>query len=349
MASIWIDLDNAPHVLLFEPLIAELQARGHDTLVTARDYGFTVEMLDQKGIDYDRVGRHSGKNPVRKVLGLAGRVAALMRWARGRKIDVAVSHGSRGIVVASSLLRIPSLTMYDYEFVSTGIFRLSSRILLPELLSDEAVSNLGVARDRVNRYPGLKEEVYLGSFTPDPSIKVDLNIPDDKVVVVVRPPATEAHYHQEISDRMLDAVLELLLKLDNVVGVIVPRTQAQATTLLRTVKNAVNIRLLTSAVNGLNLMWNADLVVGAGGTMNREAALLGVPVYSAFMSKAGEIDKALSRQGKITFLRDTDAVANIRFEKRPRNDFAKEAAGRQRRSREVICYVCDEILSTARS
>ncbi|MEE9270925.1 MAG: DUF354 domain-containing protein [Candidatus Krumholzibacteria bacterium] len=349
MASIWIDLDNSPHVLLFEPLIAELQARGHETVVTARDYGFTFEMLDQKGIPYDPVGWHPGRNIVRKVVGLASRVGALMRWARGRHIDVTVSHGSRGLVLASSLLRIPCLTMYDYEFVATGIYRLSSKILLPDILSDDAVSNLGGARCRVTRYPGLKEEVYLGSFAPDPSIKDTLDIPDNKVVVVVRPPATEAHYHSEVSDRMFDAVLDRLRTSDNVVGVIVPRTQVQAQLLAGSIRDSNSIRLLTSPVNGPNLIWHADLVVGAGGTMNREAALLGVPVYSAFMSRPGEVDQAFARQGKMTFLQDREAVANIRLEKRHKGDYAEEAAARQRRSRKIIEFVCDEILSMVKS
>jgi predicted glycosyltransferase len=349
MATIWIDLDNAPHVLLFEPLIAELQARRHETIVTARDYGYTFEMLDRKGIPYDSVGRHPGKNIVRKVLGLASRVSALVRWARGRQIDVAVSHGSRGLVLASALQGIPCVTMYDYEFVATRVYRFSSKILLPEVLSDDATSNLGVARRRVIRYPGLKEEVYLGSFAPDPSITDTLDIPNNKVVVVVRPPATEAHYHSEVSESMFEAVLERLCTSDNVVGVIVPRTQVQARSIAGSVRDSDNIRLLTHPVNGPNLIWHADLVVGAGGTMNREAALLGVPVYSAFMSRPGEIDLAFAKQGKMTFLQDRDAVADMRFEKRPKGNYAEEAAARQRRSRKVIDFVCDEILSTVKS
>jgi predicted glycosyltransferase len=349
MHTVWIDLDNAPHVPFFAPLIDELEKRGYETLVTVRDYGYTCALADQHGIPYTRIGRHAGKNLLLKVGGTLSRVGGLIRWARGRQIDAAISHGSRSLVIACAFLRIPSVTMYDYEFVSTSILnKLSSRVLLPDILPDSLTNKIGLQNDRVAKYPGLKEEVYLGDFKPDRSILADLDVSEEDIVVVVRPPATAAHYHNPLSERIVQTLLDRISASEKVVGVVTPRTAQQAESISKNLKNPGNFRVLTKPVNGLNLIAHSDLVVGGGGTMNREAALLGVPVYSVFTGKIGTIDRALAERGKLVLVRTLEDVDRVVFAKRDRVDYASQMEERKTRSAELAGFICDEVQKVIR-
>jgi predicted glycosyltransferase len=350
MRTVWVDLDNAPHVPFFKPLILGLQKRGHRVLVTVRDYGYTRDLMEKTGIPYVLIGRHSGKKIYRKVFGILWRVVSLIRWSAGRKIDVGVSHGSRAIVLACAVRRTPCVTMYDYEFVSTSVYhKLSSKVLVPSILPAELLKSKGLEEKRLTQYPGLKEEIYLGEFTPDPSILTSLRIDPSQVIAVFRPPATVAHYHDPLSEEITQALFDRMSDLENVVGVVTPRTASQAESIRRSLKNPSNFRILDKPVNGLNLMAHADLVVGGGGTMNREAALLGVPVYSVFTAKVGTIDRTLSEAGKLTFVRTLADIDRVKFVKRERPDYAARVEGWRRRSEELIEFVCNEIVATARS
>lgn len=350
MSTIWIDLDNAPHVPFFTPIVHNLKNAGHATLVTVRDYGYTRELIERQPIDYDLVGKHPGRNTLFKIVGTVGRVASLVRWAQGRHIDAAVSHGSRALVLACQALGIPCVTMYDYEFVSTTIFnRFSNRILLPDLLPDNLLRTLGLDPKRVVKYPGFKEEVYLGTFSPDSSILERLGVAEEDTVVVIRPPATRAHYHNPLSEEIMQQVFQRIAVEPHTTGVVVPRTAAQAEALVQSLSPYSNFTVLTEPVDGLNLIWHADLVVGGGGTMNREAAMLGVPVYSVFTGRVGALDRALSDQGRLTLIRSVPDVARLSFQKRSRADAARRATDWQTRSRELVHFIAREITGVAGS
>jgi predicted glycosyltransferase len=346
MSTIWIDLDNAPHVPFFKPLIRHFETQGHDVLVTVRDYGFTQNLARQHGIEHTLIGRHSGRSKVKKVFGLLGRVNALASWARGRSIDVAVSHGSRSLVLASRFVGVPCVTLYDYEFVHTSIFnKLSRRVLLPDWLPDDLVGSMGLDANRVRKYPGLKEEVYLGDFEPDATLLGRLGVDPANVVVVLRPPATAAHYHNPMSERILDHLIDRVSESGNVTAIVAPRTKAQGEELARAFKNPARFHVLKEPVDGLNLIAQADLVVGGGGTMNREAAMLGVPVYSVFMGKIGAIDRQLSEQGKLHMLRTVADAEHVVFKKRSRVDASDQQSTRKTRSDALIQFITDEILN----
>jgi predicted glycosyltransferase len=350
MRTIWVDLDNAPHVPFFKPLIAGLHERGHRVMVTVRDYGYTRDLMDETGIAYDLIGRHSGRNIARKVLGILGRSASLAGWARGKKIDVGVSHGSRALVLTCAALRIPCVTMYDYEFVSTSVFnRLSSKVLLPDILSPDLLETMGVARGRLVQYPGFKEEVYLGGFALDPSILERIDAHPADVIAVIRPPATAAHYHDPLSEEITRALYDRISAMTNVVGVITPRTEVQADAIRPLLETPANFRVLEKPVNGLSLIAHSDLVVGGGGTMNREAALLGIPVYSVFTGRVGAIDRRLSEEGRLTLVRTIEDVSLVKFVKRDRSDYARRVEGWKKRSAELVEFICAEIVKTAKS
>lgn len=309
---IWIDIDNSPHVLFFGPIVKRLRESGHQVVITARACAQTHGLLNLHQISFNPIGKHYGRGLLPKIIGLGIRSLQLMHFASGRHIDIAVSHGSRALVWTSYLMRIPCLTLYDYEYVHTGIFNtFSTKVLLPQLIPNEVLDSIGLKAPKVSRYPGLKEELYLGNFHPDPEIYNLLGIDRDKVLVTLRPPATAAHYHNPLSEVLFEAALKHVLSQKDVVAVVLPRTEEQKSELLRSCSSYNGLLVPQKPLDGLNLLWHSDLVISGGGTMNREAALLGVPVFSVFSGKRGAVDQTLVRQGKLHFLRSVEDVHRI--------------------------------------
>ena len=331
--AIWIDLDNSPHVPLFAPIIRHFRENSVDVVLTARDHSQTVELLDLAGFSgtYTIIGRHYGKSRVEKVRGLLVRSKQLVSHINeeGKHIAVAVSHGSRSMVLAARWLKVPVLTMYDYEFTETGIFnRFSARVLVPDAIPDIVLDEIGLPKNKRVKYPGLKEEVYLSRFKPESDFRTSFLAEHDradsasKVLVTLRPPATTANYHSDKSEVLFDDLLHLLLNTEHVLTVIVPRTHDQTAAIAERIANVADAGrrciLLDSAVDALRLTYASDLLISGGGTMNREAALLGVPVYSIFAGRQGALDRRMEDEGKITFIRDARDLSKIRLERRDR-------------------------------
>jgi len=318
---IWIDLDNTPHVPFFLPIIRELQAEGHSVIVTARDAFGVRGLLEYHGLQCRIVGRHYGANKVMKVAGTVWRSIQLFPIVLLTRPQIAMSHGSRSMELLSSLLRIPSMLLFDYEHA----VRLP--MLKPALgVTPEAVNHAGLSKGfkyGVRTYSGLKEDVYALTFRPDPSILGQLGVSSDEILVTVRPPATEAHYHNAEAEGLFEEVVRYLGEIDNVRMVILPRTATtQGDFIRRTWPRWCETRKIIvpqSAVDGLNLVWFSDLVVSGGGTMNREAAALGVPVYSIFRGKLGAVDRDLAREGRLVLIETLEDIrSKVHLAKRAR-------------------------------
>jgi predicted glycosyltransferase len=329
--TIWIDVDNSPHVPLFAPIIRHYRGRGVGVVITARDHSQTIELLDLHGCGgtYTVIGSHYGKSKINKIRGLLVRAKQLVSHIKqqGRPIAVAVSHGSRSMVLATKWLKIPVITMYDYEYTETGIFnRFSDLVLVPDGIPNQMLDEIGLPAAKRRKYQGIKEELYAKDFLPDPDIRSRLlkqnRVPESSILVVLRPPAVSANYHFKKSEVLLDDVLHFLLNARNVFTVIVPRTAEQAKVLRRSIANVPESTgrsmILEEAVDGLQLAFASDLLISGGGTMNREAALLGVPVYSIFAGRQGALDRQMEAEGSIIFIRDAHDLAKIRLTHRDR-------------------------------
>lgn len=356
MPAIWIDLDNSPHVPLFAPIVRHYRDLGIDVILTSRDHSQTTELLDLQGFagTYNVLGEHPGTGIFAKVFGTLGRARSLAAHVRSRRMDiaVAVSHGSRSMVLAARRLRIPVLTMFDYEYTETRIFnRFSDKVLVPDGIPDEVLDEIGLPTRKRVKYPGLKEELYVRSFAPTRDLRGELisqavGDPAAVVLVVVRPPASTANYHSPKTDELFSALIRMLLNTDRVFTVIVPRTAQQSRSIGRLVSEvnpAANYVIQGAAVDGLELAAAADLVISGGGTMNREAALLGVPVYSIFAGRQGALDRQMEADGRIKFIRDVGDLAKIRLERR---DARKPNTLTDRVERFVIGQI-DEFLNAA--
>ena len=298
---VWIDLTNSPHVLVMRPLIERLRAAGHEVRVTARDYAQTLALCERLGIAHTPVGRHRGERLTAKAVGLASRSLALVRWARGDglRFDIALGHGSNDVTVAAALLGVPSATMFDYEWAAVQHSincRLARAVVVPDAIPPERLARYG-ARGKLRRYAGLKEEYYLADFEPDPGVLEQLQLDRARPIVVVRTPPEVSLYHRFRSEGFA-SVLERLRRAaaeEGVQPVVLPRVDAQREELER----VPGFLVPRAAVDAQSLIAHADLVISAGGTMNREAVALGVPVYSTFEGRLGALDERLIAEGRL--------------------------------------------------
>ena len=305
---IWIDLDNTPHVPFFEPIIRELSARGYRVVVTARDAFQVCDLADQKKIPYTKIGRHHGKNPALKVAGLFWRAAQLAPVLLKERPVLAVSHGSRAQLIICNLFRTPSVLLADYEHAQHLPGMTPRWEMVPEVIPD---TGLYCPPHRIRKYPGIKEDVYVAGLQPDPALLTELGLDRDSIVATVRPPATEAHYHNPESERLFSRFMERATAQADIRIVLLPRNQRQADTLKATAPHWFakgRVVIPGKAVDGLNLLWHSDLVVSGGGTMNREAAALGIPVYSIFRGPTGAVDRALREQGRLVLVESVEDV-----------------------------------------
>jgi uncharacterized protein len=317
---VWIDLTNSPHVLVMRPVIERLRREGHDVSVTARDFAQTLQLCERFGIEHTAIGRHRGGRLAAKAAGLASRTAALVRWARGAgPFDLALGHGSNDVTVAAALLRIPSSTMFDYEWATVQHnvnCRLAAAVVVPEAIPPQRLRRYGAGR-KLRRFEGLKEEYYLADFEPDPGVPAALGIDASRPLVVVRTPPELALYHRFSSD-VFSAVLERLAEAarhEGVQVVVLPRVEAQRAALAGTPGFVVP----DGAVDAQSLIAAAALVISAGGTMNREAVALGTPVYTTFQGRLGGVDERLIAEGR---LRPLEQAARLEIPAAP-------AAGRR--------------------
>jgi uncharacterized protein len=324
---VWFDCTAAAHPLVLRPLIERFEARGDEVFVTAREYGQTIGILERLGIPYTAVGEHGGASRLGKARALAGRSGRLARlvWKRGP--ELAIGHGSVDLAVVSALFRIRSAQMQDYEFGGLQrqlAFRAAKRVLVPETIPVERMAKLGVEGEKLCRYPGLKEEYYLADFEPDPAVLDELGLDREKVLVVVRPPPETSEYHAP--NDVYAAAVRRLADSPEAQAVIIPRTEQQGAA--ARALGAANLIVPERAIDAQSLIAHADLVVSAGGTMNREAVALGTPVFTTFSGRMGGVDEALIAAGRLRVL-DDPAALRLRKREAP-------AGGRERRDPGIL-------------
>ena len=296
------------HPVVLRPVITRLRDRGHEVQITARDYAQTLGLLDRFGLDYIAVGRHAGASRPRKVLALAQRTTKLYRWARRESFDLAVAHGSNDLALAAAMAGIPAVNMFDYEFAIQQHHigcRLAQRVITPDAIPRSRLARFGATGEKLLQYPGLKEEYYLSDFEPDSGILARLGVDENRVVVVVRPPPDVSLYHRK-SNPLFPSVLDYLGHRDDVQAVVLPRTDAQRRH-VRTL-GLPSVVITEGAVDAQSLIAASDLVVSAGGSMNREAVALGVPVYTTYGGRLGGVDESLIKSGRLRPLTDARAL-----------------------------------------
>lgn len=341
---IWIDLGNSPHVPFFLALSRELASGGAEILWTARDYAQTVPLALAAGLSPVVIGEHGGGSVGRKGMRFLGRAIGLVRWARRRKIDILLSHNSQEPLVVARMLGLQAINMMDYEHHPANhlSFRMAHKVFVPESFPDIALKRFGITEDKVWKYPGIKEDVYLSDFAPDnefPRKLAEIGIATEDVLAVVRPHAPEALYHRNFENRLLDRAIERLALRPDVKIILLPRKTYQGEDLKRRHPQA-NVIIPPSVLDGANLIAAADLVISGGGTMVREAAALGVPAYSIFVGEPAAVDTYLMSEGRLKRLSSEEDLESIRPVKR-----RAQAEGRNSQLRKLMA---ERILSFAK-
>jgi uncharacterized protein len=305
---VWVDMSGPAHVLVLRPIIERLRAAGHDVAVTAREYTQTLELLELHGIEHATIGRHGGASRAQKLARLVQRTIGMRRFGARAGFDLAIAHGSNDLALASRWLGIPEANMHDYEWAVAQHHvgcRLATRVIFPEAVPPERLSRFGVGPEKLFRYPGIKEEYYLSDFEPDPEALDRLGVDPTRAAVVLRPPPDVSLYHRK-SNPLFPQVLDRLGNDEDVHAVVLPRTPAQRD-YVRSL-GLPSVILVEHAVEAQSLVALADLVVSAGGTMNREAVALGTPVYTTYGGRLGGVDEWLVREGRLRPLTDTRAL-----------------------------------------
>jgi len=325
--KVWVDLTNSPHVLVLAPIIRRLQQQGHEVEVTARDFAQTLALCERLEIDCHPIGHHRGAGLKDKATGLFDRSLALARFARKRNFDVSFGHGSNDVTVASKLLRIPNATMFDYEWATVQHnvnCRLAQAVVVPDMIPAERFKQYGATK-KLRQYPGLKEEYYLYDFEPDPAVLSELELDPQQPILVVRTPPAVSLYHRFENDLFG----EVLQRVRGTQAVVLPRTPEQR----KQLNEAGGFIVPEQAIDAQSLISYADLVVSAGGTMNREAVALGTPVFTVFEGKLGAVDERLIAEGR---LRKLERVEQVTLTKREPADPASHGAERIRRDPQLL-------------
>jgi predicted glycosyltransferase len=335
---IWIDLANSPHVPFFRALIPEFEKRGCEVEITGREFAQTVELAEAAGLKPVVIGGHGGRELAGKAGNLIGRAAALRRWARGRGFELAVSHNSYAQIAAARTLGIRSVTLMDYEHQPANhlAFRLAHRVIVPRSFPEAALQRFGVRKRKVRRYEGTKEDVYLADFEPDSRFSetlLELGVKPSEVLVIVRPPARDALYHR-FENELFDELLGELAMRPDVKILLLARNLAQREAYRE--RACANLILPGRALDGANLIASADLVISAGGTMNREAAALGIPTASIYAGRWAAVDEELVREGRLTRIASREDLMALPVE--------KKSEARARRALHVRAKVAELIL-----
>ena len=333
---IWIDLANSPHVLFFRPIIAELHRRGHDTIITSRHFAQTKTLADHFELDHTPIGGHAGSQGLSASLMVNLQRARLqLKHLAGQSIDLAVSHNAYAQAIAARWQRIPLVTAMDYEHQRGNHlpFRVARLVIVPEAFPDASLKRYGARQ--TFKYAGLKEQIYLSDFVADPTYRNQFDIPEDKILVLLRPPATWALYHKGVENELFYQILQDLGQRQDVFMVCLVRIPDQRGAI--EALNLTNIWIPDEALDGPNLIAASDLVISAGGTMNREAAVLGVPVYTVFAGLLGGVDHALIQQNRLKVL---EVVIQLHIKKRDRSKTTMLSKGTA-----LVDQITDAILS----
>ena len=313
--TIWIDMDNTPHVPFFKPIIRELERRDFRVILTSRDAFQVNDLANENGLVFKSIGRHYGKYMILKIMGWIWRAFQLAPYAIRNKPDLAISHGSRSQALIANLLRIPTVVIADFEHAKAPPLAHGKWKIMPEFISSEKRSNR-----RLLKYSGLKEDVYVSGFAPDRGILADLGLSELDFVVTIRPPATEAHYRNPQSDSLFSEVMAWVISNSDAKIVLLPRNMRQENHIRKHFKSwfaEKRVIIPDKAIDGLNLLFFSDLVISGGGTMNREGAALGIPVYSIFRGPLGDVDRHLESEGRLVMVASPEEMrTKIKLDKR---------------------------------
>lgn len=314
--KIWVDVVTPAQVLFLHPIISELRRRDYRLILTTRHCTETVALANRYQLPHTTIGMHGGGSFVGKSFAIILRAVALTMLLKHQPVVLAISHSSYSQALVAAALRLPFVAMTDYEGHPGMriVCHVAKRILVPYVFSKEKLYELGATARQVETYNGLKEDISLAGFQPDPLFLQSLGVSPDKILVTMRPASEVAAYHQ-FENPFFEETLQYIAQAPETFIVVLPRTveQRQRYEALQ----LSNVMFPDQVLDGPNLIYHSDLVVGAGGTMNREARALGTPAYTLFRGILGSVDKYLIETGTMVHVMDTPDLPKIKLCKKP--------------------------------
>lgn len=291
--KIWFDLSNSPHINMFHDLIRDLESEGHHIIITARPLANTVDLLNQRGLQHTVVGEHYGKSLFKKIFGYPIRVMQLRKFLQKHRPDLAVAQSSFHSPVVAKLLNIPSIYTNDNEHALGNLpcFIFATRILIPENLSLKKIAKNGVSPKKITQYPGVKEGVYLWSKGEQIQDDRKHNISANKKIYI-RPEPQTAQYYNGKQNFLDDTILELQ---DKYKIIVLPRDANQAKHYKQPKFSSVTVP--DKPLSFTSIATDCTLFIGAGGSMTREFAILGIPTISVYQDELLEVDSFLISKG----------------------------------------------------
>lgn len=328
--KIWIDLTNSPHINFFKPFINKWKSDGHEILLTTRDLANTIDLIDQNGWQFIKVGGHAGKSKLRKLIHFPIRVGLLWNYLIKEKPDVGISHSSFYSPLVSKLLGIPSIYLNDNEHAKGNYlaFKYASINLLPEFLKKKAKSLSWNEKYDVEFYPGIKEGIYLSQME-EKSNSQD-NHKSERIYVRLEP--WTAEYYSGKSHFMDELLLELKEKYKII---ILPRGQEQKEHYSGSKFSGIDVAEKPIPLG--QILKNCKMFIGAGGSMTRELAFLGKPVLSVYQDELLEVDKYLIEHGFMYHATEPDVskVKEVMSDYKERND--EQLFGKGSEAFNLIC------------
>lgn len=288
--KIWFDLSNSPHINLFARMIRELEGEGHEVVITCRPLANTIDLLDLHGFRYEVVGVHYGGKFAMKLLGFPIRVWQLWRYLRGKRIDVAISQSSFHSPLTAWLLGVRSIYMNDNEHAMGNIpsFVFARKIMVPEFLAAEKLRGQWADPRKVVNYPGVKEGIYLWDLDARLRSAGGDRPRKARPTAYIRPEPWTAQYYKGSRNFLDDLILGIKDKVDVIV---LPRGKEQG--LHYRGERFAGVRVIDTALDIADIAPDCDLFVGAGGTMTREMAVLGIPTISVYQDELLDVDRYL--------------------------------------------------------
>ncbi|MBC7536672.1 MAG: DUF354 domain-containing protein [Ferruginibacter sp.] len=291
--KIWFDLSNSPHINMFYDLIRDLEKDGHTVIITSRPLANTVELLDQRGLKHTIVGEHYGKDFLKKIFGYPIRVMQLRNFLKTQKPDLAVSQSSFHSPVVAKLLGIPSIYTNDNEHAmgNKPAFYCATKILIPENLPVGRVAKAGISAKKVIQYPGVKEGIYLWS-KGEAIQEQRKNNPATEINIYIRPEPQTAQYYKGKENFLDDTIIALQ---DKYRITVLPRDENQSKHYKQDKFKATNVPDKPMGFDFIAA--NCSIFIGAGGSMTRELAILGIPTISVYQDDLLEVDIFLIAKG----------------------------------------------------
>lgn len=343
---IWFDFDNAPHVPVLLPIVKEMKKRGYKTILTTRDKAETKELLILNKEKFKVIGKAFPKSKIIKLLFTLNRAVRLIFYlykrVNGKKI-LSINHSSRSALLASWIKRIPSVALYDYEYVNSTFQNLfATKVLMPNVFNMDQLKKAGVRINNLAFYPGIKEQIYINSNIKKTNFLSELGIDNSKIIITLRPPETTGHYHNAMSEIIMDEILNKMVKeKEKIFLITLPRTEDQKKNISNFFReNKISFLIPERPLNGIDLILSSDLVLSGGGTMIREAAVLGMPAYSFFQGPKGAVDEFLESNGRLILIHSKSDIEKIKFKKKQ-----KKSNLLRTNQEKIISFICNQLES----